>query len=64
MSDEERAWWFTGSRKSGKIFEHRSEMIMPVSGMINRSEGESRDRLKVERPVRKLLKYLGKNSEG
>lgn len=36
---------------------------MSVLGRENRSEGESKNRLKVERLVRKLLKYLGKNRE-
>lgn len=33
-------------------------------GGINGSEGEDKDRLEVERLVRKLLKYLGKHNEG
>ena len=39
-------------------------MVIPVWGEINESEGESKDRLKAKRLVRKLLKYLWKNNEG
>lgn len=63
MSDRENAWWFTGKKKPCKIFEQENYIDMPVLGRINRSEGESKDRLKAERLVRKLLKYIEKNRE-
>lgn len=46
MSDRETAWWFTGKKKSCKIFEQEIEMEMPLWERINGSEGESKDRLK------------------
>lgn len=46
MSDRETAWWFTGKKKPCKIFEQENEMDMPVWKRINRSEGESKARLK------------------
>lgn len=38
-------------------------MVIPVLGEINESKGESNDRLKAERLVRKLFKHLWKNNE-